>query len=99
MAKKNVIPDEYRIWIEMRRHYHLTVTQIQMARELGLNPRKFGKIANENQEPWKIPLPQFIEAIYLKRFHKNQPDIVQSIEAFVLAQQEKKAEKKWVKQG
>jgi len=32
-----------------------------MARELGLNPHKFGKLANEKQEPWKKPLPEFIE--------------------------------------
>ena len=94
MAKKNVIPDKYRIWIEVRRRYHLSDVQIQMARELGLNPRKFGKIANEKQEPWKIPLPEFIESIYLKRFHKSQPDVVQSIEDFVRVEQEKKAEKK-----
>ena len=94
MAKKNVIPEKYRIWIEVRRRYHLSDAQIQMARELGLNPRKFGKIANEKQELWKIPLPEFIEAIYLKRFHKSQPDVVQSIEAIIQTQQEKNAEKK-----
>jgi len=68
--------------------------QIQMARELVLNPRKFGKIANEKQETWKIPLPQFIESIYFKRFHKSQPDVVQSVEEMIQAQQEKNAEKK-----
>jgi len=25
-----------------------------MARELGLNPKKFGKLANYRQEPWKL---------------------------------------------
>jgi hypothetical protein len=80
MTKKIVIPEKYRIWIEVRKRYHLSAAQIQMARELGLNPNKFGKIANEKQEPWKIPLPQFIEAIYFKRFHKSQPDVVQSSE-------------------
>ena len=78
----------------MRKRYHLSDAQIQMARELGLNPLKFGKIANEKQEPWKIPLPQFIEAIYLKRFHKTQPDVVQSIEEVIRTQQEKQAAKK-----
>jgi hypothetical protein len=94
MAKRIVIPEKYRIWIEVRRRYHLSDTQIQMARELGFNPNKFGKIANEKQEPWKIPLTQFIEAIYFKRFHKEQPQIVQSLEEVIQAQQEKKAEKK-----
>ena len=65
-----------------------------MARELGLNPRKFGKLANEKQEPWKKPLPEFIEEIYFKRFKKRQPDIVRSIEQLVQGQREKKEERK-----
>ena len=93
MAKKIVIPEKYQVWIEARRRYHLSDMQIQMARELGLNPRKFGKIANEKQEPCKIPMPQFIESIYLKRFHKSQTDVVQSLEEMIRAQQEKQAEK------
>jgi hypothetical protein len=28
-----------------------------MARELGLNPKRLGKIDNHHQEPWKMPLP------------------------------------------
>ena len=94
MAKKIVIPEKYQVWIEARRRYHLSDMQIQMARDLGLNPHKFGKIANENQESWKIPLPQFIEAIYFKRFHKNQPDVVQSLEVIIQTLQDKRAEKK-----
>jgi len=29
-----------------------------MARELRLNPKKFGSLANTKQEPWKLPLPE-----------------------------------------
>jgi hypothetical protein len=32
-----------------------------MARELGMNPRKLGGKDNHHQEPWKMPLPHFIE--------------------------------------
>ena len=42
----------------------LSDRQVQMARELGLNPDKLGKIDNHRQEVWKTPLPQFIEDIY-----------------------------------
>ncbi len=94
MAKKDVIPAKYQVWIDTRRRYHLTDAQVQMARELGLNPHKFGKLANEKQEPWKRPLPEFIEEIYFKRFHKHQPDSVLSIEEMVEKQREKKAERK-----
>lgn len=94
MAKNQNIPEKYRIWIEVRKRYHLSDAQIQMARELGLNPRKFGKYANEKQEPWKKPLPDFIEEIYFKRFGKKQPDEVKSIEQLVQDQREKKAARK-----
>ena len=65
------IPEKLQVWIDARKKYHLSHAHIQMARELGLNPRKFGKIANHRQEPWKEPLPVFIEDIYFKRFKKN----------------------------
>ena len=51
-----------------------------MARELGMNPAKLGKIDNHKQEPWKLPLPQFIEELYFKRFGKAFPEAVLSIE-------------------
>jgi hypothetical protein len=94
MAKKQIIPQKYQIWVEVRRRYHLSDAQVQMARELGLNPHKFGKLANEKQEPWKKPLPEFIEEIYFKRFGKKRPDVVRSIEQMVQDQREKKAERK-----
>lgn len=94
MVKKPVIPAKYQIWMEVRGRYHLSDAQVQMARELGLNPHKFGKIANEKQETWKKPLPEFIEEIYFKRFGKKQPDLVRKIEDIVQDQQGKKAERK-----
>jgi hypothetical protein len=57
-------------WIDARRRHHLSHSQVQMARELGLNPAKLGKIDNHKQEPWKLPLPQFIEQLYFERFGK-----------------------------
>lgn len=33
-------------WKKAKKRYHLTDMHIQMARELGMNPKKFGKIAN-----------------------------------------------------
>ena len=94
MVKKPIVPAKYQMWIEARGRYHLSDAQVQMARELGLNPHKFGKIANEKQEPWKKPLPEFIEEIYFKRFGKKQPDLVRTIEDIVQGQQEKEAERK-----
>lgn len=64
------------IWAEAKKKYRLTPEQIQMARELGLNPKKFGGMANHKQEPWKEPLPQYIETLYFKHFRKEHPDKV-----------------------
>ncbi len=61
-------------WNEARRRHHLSPAQVQMARELGLNPAKLGNLDNHKQERWKVPLPAFIEHLYLKRFGKSRPD-------------------------
>jgi hypothetical protein len=74
MTKKMKIPEKLQVWIDARKKYHLSHAHIQMARELGMNPRKFGKIANHRQEPWKAPLPFFIQDLYYKHFGKRQPD-------------------------
>ena len=81
-------------WIEARRRFHLSHAQIQMAQELGLNPKKFGKLANHRQEPWKLPLPRFIEELYFKQFGKRSPDRVLSLEEWVREKKQKKQEKK-----
>jgi hypothetical protein len=70
-----------------------------MARELGMNPKKFGKIANEKQEPWKKPLPAFIEDIYLKRFGRDSPADVKSIEEVLRSKEIKKEERRRRKQS
>jgi len=62
-----------------------------MARELGLNPKRLGKLDNHRQEPWKVPLPEFIERLYLKRFGKRRPDVVVSIEARARMEEDRKA--------
>jgi hypothetical protein len=81
MAKKTKKPNQkMQAWIEARKRPHLSHAQVHMARELGMNPAKLGKIDNHKQEPWKLPLPQFIEELYFKRFRKTSPEAVLSIE-------------------
>jgi hypothetical protein len=65
-----------------------------MARELGLNPKKLGKIDNHGQEPWKAPLPQFIEHLYAKRFGREAPEVVKPIEEHVRQAEMKRARRK-----
>ena len=94
MTKKKNIPEKDQVWIDVRKRYRLSDVHIQMARELGMNPKKFGKIANEKQEPWKKPLPAFIEDIYLKRFGRDRPADVKSIEEVFRAKEKKKEERR-----
>lgn len=89
MADKNL-----ERWIVARKKHKLSDKHVQMARELGLNPEKLGKIDNHNQEPWKAPLKEFIEDIYLKRFKKSEPENVRSIEQIIAAEKKKKEERK-----
>jgi len=57
-----------------------------------MNPKKLGGKANHRQEPWKVPLPQYIEELYLKRFRKERPDNVRSIEQMMVDRERKQAE-------
>jgi len=93
MAKKKKITEKYQIWIDVQKRFHLSHVCIQMARELGMNPKKFGKLANHKQEHWKAPLPDFIEGLYFKQFGKKRPDIVKTIGQLAKEQEKKKAER------
>jgi hypothetical protein len=85
-------------WQAAQKRHRLSDKQVQMGRELGLNPDKLGKIDNHKQETWKTPLLQFIEDIYLKRFKKTTPDIVKSIKESILDEKERKEQKKIAKE-
>lgn len=72
--------DNNKKWLETKKKYHLSDTHIQMARELDMNPQKFGSLANHKQEKWKAPLPDFIEALYFKRFKKGKPKVIKKLQ-------------------
>ena len=55
-------------WDDAQKKYRLSDLTVQMAIELGLNPKKLGHIANHKQELWKEPLPDFILTLYEERF-------------------------------
>jgi len=60
------------IWLKVKKRYRLSNEIIRMAKELGLNPKKIGGMANHKQEPWKQPLPNFIRELYQKRFNRSK---------------------------
>ncbi len=89
--KKKRIPDGLRAWIDARKRHHLSHAHVQMARELGMNPKKLGGLDNHRQERWKLPLPVFIEELYSKRFGRARPEFVLSIEEHARQQEKKQA--------
>lgn len=94
MAVTKVILEK---WLAAQKRHRLSDKQVQMARELGLNPDKLGKIDNHRQEPWKAPLPQFIEDIYFKRFKREEPETVRPLKQILkdmeIQKQQRKKEK------
>jgi len=70
---KQKIPQKLIPWLEAKKRHRLSDLHVQMARELGMNPKKLGKLDNHKQEQWKAPLPQFIEELYFKRFKRERP--------------------------
>ena len=91
------IPERFQVWIDARKRHGLSHAHVQMARELGMNPKKIGKLDNDDQEPWKLPLTAFIEKLYLKRFGKTRPDVVMSIEDRSRLEEQKKAARREAK--
>jgi hypothetical protein len=85
-------------WQTAQKRHRLSDKQVQMARELGLNPDKLGKIDNHKQETWKSPLPQYIEEIYFKRFKKTEPAVVKSIKETIVDEKAKKEQRKKAKE-
>jgi hypothetical protein len=49
----------------------LNTRQVDMARALGMNPRKLPRLRPGPQERWKLPAGAFIEECYRKRFGEH----------------------------
>jgi len=77
--KTKKVPAKLLKWIDARKRFKFSHEQVQMARELGLNPKKFGSLDNHKQEPWKLPLGEFIEDCFFRRFKKKHPDVVNKL--------------------
>ena len=67
MAKKNRAHDD-EAWRNAKKICRLNARQIEMARALGMNPKKLPGLRPSPQERWKLPVGAFIEDRYWKRF-------------------------------
>ena len=59
------------LWKEIYRKCRLSIRHIQMAKELGLNPKSLIKNIPNPYERWKVPVRDWIEQMYAKRFKKR----------------------------
>jgi hypothetical protein len=55
-------------WKNAKRICRLNRRQLEMARALGMNPRKLPRLRPSPQQRWKLPVGAFIEELYRKRF-------------------------------
>jgi hypothetical protein len=68
--------DQLQSWVKVKRQGALTDAHVQMARELGMNPRRLTESESIAQGLTQPSLRQRIENLYLKRFKRPLPDAV-----------------------
>lgn len=94
MNKKTKANQKIQAWIDARKRHRLSDAEVQMARELGMNPTKLGSVDNHRQEPWKMPLKDFIAHLYRKQFGRERPESVLSLEEKLGRDMEKKTRRR-----
>ncbi len=73
MAKKRRQHEE-EAWKNAKTMCRLNTRQVEMARALGMNPRKLPTLRPSPHERWKLPVGAFIEECYRKRFGAHPHD-------------------------
>ena len=73
MANKRRAHDD-EAWTHVKRVCRLNARQVEMARALGMNPRKLPGLRPSPQQRWKLPVGEFIEERYRKRFGSDTRD-------------------------
>lgn len=68
-------------WRKAKKICQLNARQVEMARSLGMNPKKLPSLRPSPQQRWKLPVGEFIESCYWKRFgggpidrHPHKPE-------------------------
>lgn len=73
MAARRRAHDE-EAWRNAKKICQLNAQQLEMARALGMNPKKLPGLRPSPHQHWKLPVGEFIEACYRKRFGGNPLD-------------------------
>jgi GNAT superfamily N-acetyltransferase len=101
---KKRLPSNLQEWVEARQRYHLSHAHVQMARELGFAAQSLRKLVASDLQPWKMPMREYLEELYFKRFGRERPASVTTVEqtardlkrrkaAKLLAKQQRRAER------
>jgi hypothetical protein len=61
-------PHHEEAWRKAKKICQLNARQLEMARALGMNPKKLPALRPGPRQRWKLPVGEFIEACYRKRF-------------------------------
>lgn len=60
-------------WARAKKLCRLNARQIEMAKQLGMNPRKLPNLIPSPGQRWKAPVGEFIEGLHAKRFGAPPP--------------------------
>ena len=61
-------------WTFAKRACRLSARHVEMAKKLGMNPKKLPGLNPSKSEPWKAPVRVFIEDCYRKRFGEEMSE-------------------------
>ncbi|MEK7676717.1 MAG: hypothetical protein AAB676_12875 [Verrucomicrobiota bacterium] len=75
-------------WADAQQRCRLSVEVMAMAKELGLNPRSLIKNIPNRSEPWKLPVKDWVQNMYFKRFGNRTPHSSRHEEAHPLTHKE-----------
>jgi len=84
------IPPKLQPWFDARKRLNLSHASIQMARELGMNPKMLGRLVPAVDEKWKAPLSEFIAHCYEKSQGRLAPEKIRSLEQIIEDEESRK---------
>lgn len=59
------------LWAETKKKCRLNAEEVQMTKEMGLNPKSLIKNIPNKNEPWKAPVKIWIRDMYEERFGRT----------------------------
>ena len=59
-------------WAEVKRRCRLNAEDVRMAKELGFNPKSLVKNIPSKNQPWKMPVKDWIRDLHNKKIEKQE---------------------------